>query len=92
MPKSRRERPSSTSGRLKGQNCHKTELKNLHSKHTKLHRQNPKMWNKCCDAVDKEKGNRPGIHNFVEITFKTEINNEETVRAQPLPADTSLKG
>ena len=66
MPKSRKERPSSTAGKTKGSNCQKSELKNLHAKDTKLYRTNPKLWKKACDAVDKEKGNRPGVHNFQE--------------------------
>lgn len=62
MPKSRKERSSSTPGRTKGSNCQKSDLKNLHANDTKLYKTNPKLWFKCCDAVDSEKGNRPGVH------------------------------
>jgi len=48
MPKSRKERPSSTPGRSKGENCQKSQLKNLYAKSTRLHRTNPKLWLQAC--------------------------------------------
>ena len=44
MPKSRKQRPSSTAGRTKSENCQKSQLKNLHSKDTRLYRTNPKLY------------------------------------------------
>lgn len=58
MPKSKKERPSSTPGRLKGSNCQRSQLKNLYCLDTKLWRKNPDLWSKCCAEVDGQKGNR----------------------------------
>jgi hypothetical protein len=44
MPKSDKSRPSSTSGKLKGANCHKSPLKNLHALDTRAYRTNPMLY------------------------------------------------
>jgi hypothetical protein len=48
---------SSTPGRQKGSNCQKSQLKNLHSKDSRLYRTNPFLYAKAAQAVNKEKGN-----------------------------------
>lgn len=44
MPKSRKQRPSSTAGKVKSDNCHRSQLKNLHSKDPRLYRTNPALY------------------------------------------------
>lgn len=69
MPKSRKLRPSSTPGRMKGTNCQKSENKNLFVHDTKLHKTNPKLWLsilKEVQSVQNAKGNAHKLHELIE--------------------------
>lgn len=69
MPKSRKLRPSSTPGRLKGANCQKSEKKNLFVHDTKLHKTNPKLWLSVLQEVQdiqKAKGNNHILHELAD--------------------------
>ena len=50
---------SSTPGRSKGANCHRSVLKNLYCKDTRLHKTNPKLFLAACIEVSSMKGNLP---------------------------------
>jgi hypothetical protein len=52
-------RGSSTPGKSKGQNCQRSQLKNLFAYDTKLHKTNPKLHLRACEEVSKQKGNYP---------------------------------
>ena len=58
MPKSRKIRPSSTPGKSKGQNCQRSQLKNLYALDTRLYRTNPKLYEKACLEISQMKGNK----------------------------------
>lgn len=57
MPKSRKDRPSSTAGKSKGSNCQKSILKTQHSKDSKMYKTDPINYAKVCHLVNQEKGN-----------------------------------
>lgn len=61
MPKARRNngRASSTAGKAKGENCHRSTLKNIYSKDTRMWKKNPALWLRACEMVSKMKGNNP---------------------------------
>lgn len=68
MPKSRKLRPSSTPGKSKGENCQRSQLKNLYSKDSRLHRTNPKLWRAAVmevQNVQKLKGNGHTMSEFL---------------------------
>lgn len=70
--RSRNNRSSSTPGKQKGQNCQKSELKNLFCNDTKLHRTNPKLWMACVleiQKVQRDKG--------VNLTLQELVKREE---------------
>ncbi len=62
MPRANKKagRGSSTPGKSKGQNCQRSEKKNLHAKDSRLYRTNPALYAACCLEVDSMKGNRLG--------------------------------
>lgn len=60
MPKSPKTRPSSTPGRTKGINCHRSQQKNLYSKDTRWYKKDPENYRVACKVVDDMKGNRLG--------------------------------
>lgn len=57
MPRSRKERPSSTAGRSKGSNCQRSILKTQYAKDCRFYKNDPKNYAKICDIVNQEKGN-----------------------------------
>ena len=57
MPKSRKERPSSTPGRQKNENCQKSQLKNQYSKDTRWHKKDILNYIKACEHINSQKGN-----------------------------------
>lgn len=57
MPKSRKERPSSTPGKTKGGNCQKSENKTRYTRDTRWYRTDPKNYAKVCELINSEKGN-----------------------------------
>lgn len=57
MPKSKKERPSSTPGRTKGSNCQKSQLKNQYAKDSRFYKNDPVNYAKVCHLVNQEKGN-----------------------------------
>jgi len=58
MPKKNKlGRGSSTPGKLKGSNCQKSQLKNLHAKDSRLYPTNPFLYTKAAQPINKEKGN-----------------------------------
>lgn len=59
MPQSKKERPSSTAGKNKGENCHRSQIKNLWANDTKFYRKNPKEFLKAAIVVSGMKGNNP---------------------------------
>jgi hypothetical protein len=59
MPKSRKERPSSTAGKAKGDNCHRSQMKNLWAKDSKFYRKNPREFLKAAILISGMKGNHP---------------------------------
>lgn len=50
---------SSTPGRSKGSNCHRSPLKNLYSKDTRVYKRDPKQFLAACEEVSNMKGNHP---------------------------------
>ncbi len=59
MPQSKKERPSSTPGRSKGANCHRSQIKNLWAKDNKFYKKNPKEFLKAALIISEMKGNHP---------------------------------
>ena len=60
MPKSKKgAKGSSTPGRQKGDNCHRSVLKNLYCRDPRLYRTNPELYEKACIEVGTHKGNIP---------------------------------
>lgn len=57
MAKKEKSKGSSTAGKVKGSNCQKSQLKNMHAKDTRLYKTNPFLYAKTAQAVNKEKGN-----------------------------------
>lgn len=66
MPKSRKERPSSTPGRSKGTNCQRSQLKNLYAKDPRAHRTRPTEFLRACQIISQMKGNHPTTEVFVD--------------------------
>lgn len=58
MPKSRKQRPSSTNGRTKGENCQRSQIKNLYAKDPRFYKKDPENYATACALVDSMKGNR----------------------------------
>lgn len=59
MPKSRKLRPSSTSGRQKNANCQKSVAKNFVVNDTKGYKKDPALWLQGCKEISAMKGNFP---------------------------------
>lgn len=59
MPKSRKQRPSSTPERSKGSNCQKSVLKTWYAKDTRAYKKNRADWLLACIEVSNQKGNLP---------------------------------
>lgn len=61
MPKAKKGhgRGSSTPGKAKGENCHRSPLKNLYAKDTRLYKKNPVLFLRACEVVSGMKGNNP---------------------------------
>jgi len=57
MPKSRSRNSSSTPGKVKQSNCHKSVLKNQYVHDTKWYRKNPIEYAKACEHINEFKGN-----------------------------------
>jgi hypothetical protein len=51
--KSRTQHSSSTPGKAKGANCHRSQLKNQYCKDTRLYRTNPTLYEKACKEIDR---------------------------------------
>lgn len=70
MPRSRKERQSSTPGKSKGSNCQKSVLKTQYAKDARFYKNDPKNYAKVCFLVDQEKGNlangSPWIKEVIE--------------------------
>lgn len=58
MPKSDKSRPSSTPGRTKGSNCHRSQLKNQHALDTRFYRKDIANYVKACELINAQKGNQ----------------------------------
>lgn len=68
MPKSRKLRPSSTPGKLKGANCQKSQKKNLFVNDTRLYKKDSKLWLSVLEEVQtiqKAKGSNNTLHELV---------------------------
>lgn len=61
MPKSRKDRPSSTPGKVKGQNCQKSETKTRYSRDSRWYRTDPENYRKACAVINQEKGNSKSV-------------------------------
>lgn len=57
MPKSRKTRPSSTPGKVKGENCHRSQTKNQYSKDPRWYRKDIANYMVACELVNSQKGN-----------------------------------
>jgi len=60
MPKSRKLRPSSTPGRTKGSNCHKTVAKNFVTLDTKGYKKDWALWLQGCKEISDISAKRGG--------------------------------
>ena len=56
--KNRQQHSSSTAGKMKDQNCQRSQMKNLYCKDSRLYRTNPTLYAKAVAEVDSMKGNR----------------------------------
>ena len=61
MPKANKKRGkgSSTSGKIKGKNCQRSQLKNLYSKDARIYKRDPATYEKACMEIASMKGNQP---------------------------------
>lgn len=67
MPKSRKERPSSTPGKSKDKNCQKSQMKNMYCNDTKWCKKDPNGYAKACKEIDSYKGNQKSTwYNEIE--------------------------
>lgn len=57
MPKSRKQRPSSTPGKQKQSNCHKSQLKNQYVTDPKWYKKDVVGYAKACQHINNQKGN-----------------------------------
>jgi len=58
MPKSKKDRPSSTAGRTKGGNCQKSIIKTQYCRDSKFFKTDPLNYLKACKIINNEKGNQ----------------------------------
>jgi hypothetical protein len=58
MPKSRKERPSSTPGRQKNDNCQKSQTKNKYCNDTRWYKKDVENYRKACLLINSMKGNQ----------------------------------
>lgn len=65
MPRSKKQRPSSTLGRSKGDNCHKSDMKNRYAKDTRWYRTDPVGYAAACEKINQYKGNNPHASKFL---------------------------
>lgn len=54
-----KKKSSSTAGKLKGSNCHKTVAKTFVARNTKGYKVDWALWMQGCREISKEKGNLP---------------------------------
>lgn len=66
MPKSRKTRPSSTAGKMKGSNCQKSVAKNFVVNDTKGFKKEPNLWLQGCMEISTQKGNFP-VQEVIEL-------------------------
>lgn len=57
MPKSRKQRPSSTPGKSKGFNCQRSELKTKYAKDSKWFKKDVANYMVACEIINAQKGN-----------------------------------
>jgi hypothetical protein len=68
MPQSRKLRPSSTAGRTKGANCHRSQLKNLYAKDSRMYKKDPDLYIKACELANSQKGAGGHKSQWIEDT------------------------
>lgn len=61
MPKSKKIRPSSTPGILKGENCHRSQIKNRYAKDSRWHKTDPEGYAEACVLVNSLNWNRQTV-------------------------------